>query len=237
MATHPPELFASEAWLAWLLQYIGPERKAVMTEKLRLRTNALTVVLENIYQPHNASAVLRTCDCFGLQDVHVIENGYRFKSVPDISLGATRWLRVFRYPESTKDALTKIKAKGYKVWATTPHQRSVTLDQLSLSPSEPVALLMGTEQTGLSEEALSMADEFVHIPMYGFTESLNISVSAAIAIHQLNEKLRKAPGWELSPQVQQKVMIHWISGGIRNLPELKARFLNEWAKNNLTGFP
>jgi tRNA (guanosine-2'-O-)-methyltransferase len=225
MAVHPPELFASEAWLAWLLQYIGPERKAVMAEKLRLRTNALTVVLENIYQPHNASAVLRTCDCFGLQDVHVIENGYRFKSVPDISLGATRWLRVFRYPESTKEALTKIKAKGYKVWATTPHHRSVTLDQLSLSPSEPVALLMGTEQTGLSEEALSMADAFVHIPMYGFTESLNISVSAAIAIHHLNAKLRQTAGWELSPEVQQQVLIHWISGGIRNLPDLQRRFL------------
>lgn len=234
---HPPELFASEAWLAWLLQYIGPERKAVMAEKLRFRTNALTVVLENIYQPHNASAVLRTCDCFGLQDVHVIENGYRFKSVPDISLGATRWLRVFRYPESTKEALTKIKAKGYKVWATTPHHRSVTLDQLSVSPSEPVALLMGTEQTGLSEEALSMADAFVHIPMYGFTESLNISVSAAIAIHHLNEKLRQAPGWELSLDVQQQVMIHWISGGIRNLPELKARFLKEWGQKEMERFP
>lgn len=237
MAVHPPELFASEAWLAWLQQYIGPERKAVMAEKLRLRTNALTVVLENIYQPHNASAVLRTCDCFGLQDVHVIENGYRFKSVPDISLGATRWLRVFRYPESTKEALAKIKAKGYKIWATTPHHRSVTLDQLSVSPSEPVALLMGTEQTGLSEEALSMADAFVHIPMYGFTESLNISVSAAIAIHHLNEKLRQSPGWELSPEVQQQVLIHWISGGIRNLPDLKARFLEEWGKKDMAGFP
>ncbi len=227
MATHSPELFASEAWLAWLLRYIGPERKAVMAEKLRLRTNALTVVLENIYQPHNASAVLRTCDCFGLQDVHVIENGYRFKSVPDISLGATRWLRVFKYPESTTEALAQIKAKGYTLWATTPHHRSVTLDQLTISPEKPVALIMGTEQTGLSEEAMSMADGFVHIPMYGFTESLNISVSAAIAIHQLNGQLRQSPGWELSDKDQREVLIHWISGGIRNLPELKARFLKE----------
>lgn len=217
-------LFRSEAWLNWLFQFVNPDRQQRFLEKIEQRTRKLTVILENIYQPHNASAVLRSCECFGIQDVHVIENRFRFKSIQDVSLGSAQWLTVHRYKDGLHECVQKLKNEGYTIYATTPHTDDVDLETVKISPDRPIALMMGTEKEGLSEEALSLADAYLKIPMYGFTESLNISVSAAIAIHYLNNRLRKQNHWQLSPVEKREILIQWAASNVRNLPEIRRQF-------------
>ena len=175
------------------------------------RTNYLTVVLENVFQEHNASAVLRSCDCFGIQNLHVIEKENQYKVQRDIALGAGRWVDVFNYDQGdnpTLDCLQKLKEKGYKIVATTPHEKDCLISDLDLS--QPVALVFGTERKGISKVVEDMADEFVKIPMYGFTESFNVSVSAAITLNVLRERLEKSEiNWKLDDKEQVDLKLKW----------------------------
>ena len=198
---------------------IVSESKQEMYDRIAAqRTNYLTVVLENIHQEHNASAVLRSCDCFGIQNLHVIEKDNRYKVQRDIALGAGRWVDVLNYDEGdspTKDCLLKLKAKGYKIVATTPHEKDITIQELPLDA--PIALVFGTEKKGISEEVIGMADEFVRIPMYGFTESFNISVSAALALNILRERLEVSNfNWKLNEEEQTLLKIKWCKKILRS---------------------
>ena len=170
------------------------------------------MVLEDIYQPHNASAVLRSCDCFGIQDVHIIENQNIYEVNPDVALGSSKWLNLIKYTEAennTPAAIRSLKDKGYRIVATTPHKDDVDLQTLDLDKG-PVALLFGTEMRGLTDDALAMADEYMKIPMYGFTESFNISVSAAPCLFYLSEKLRNSElPWQLTEEEKLDVQLDW----------------------------
>jgi tRNA (guanosine-2'-O-)-methyltransferase len=190
--------------------------------------------MENIYQEHNASAVLRTCDCFGLQELHVIEKDNAYKIQRDIALGAGRWVDMYNYDDSenvTKDCLNNLKAKGYKIIATTPHTDSQTIYDLDLS--QPIALVFGTERRGISEEVIEMADEFVKIPMYGFTESFNISVSAAIVLNSLRQRLEQSDlNWKLSEEEQTLLKIDWCTKILNGGDLLEKKFRADLAAND-----
>ena len=182
-----------EALIDHFLKCITDERKAIFEELIQKRTKYLTVVLENIYQPLNASAVLRSCDCFGIQDVHVIENYNEFKPDREVAMGASNWLTVNRYDKNennTLDCIQSLKNKGYRIVATSPHNSQTDLINYDLSKGK-TALVFGTEVEGLSDVVLKNADEHLHIPMYGFTESFNLSVSAAICLYEMRMKMKK----------------------------------------------
>ena len=182
---------ARQSLLNYLLGFITKERKNKFLNNINYRTRYMTIVLEDIYQPHNASAVLRTCDCFGIQDVHIIENKNKYQVNPDVALGASKWLNIEKYnllENNTLSCLEKLKKSGYRIFATSPHEKDYTPETLPIET--PAALVFGTELAGLSPEALSLADGYIKIPMVGFTESLNISVSAAVLIHTLSVRLR-----------------------------------------------
>lgn len=186
------------------------------------RTRHLTIAVENLYQEHNASAVLRSCDCFGIQDMHVVEKDNAFQMNREIAMGAGKWVDHYHYSDPlypTTKCIDHLKSKGYQIVATTPHAEDVTLQNLNID--QPTALLFGTEQSGLSEKALNMADQFVRIPMYGFTESFNISVSAALCMQALRAKLEKIQpqNWLLSEAEQTEVKINWCKKIIKN-PEV-----------------
>lgn len=190
------------------------------------RTKHLTVVLENIHQEHNASAVLRSCDCFGIQDLHVIEKNNQYKVQRDIALGAGRWVDLYNFDKGENpslDCVKKLKEKGYKIVATTPHTNDVTINELDLS--QPIALVFGTEHTGISEEIIAEADEFVKIPMFGFSESFNISVSVAITLNVLRNRLEQSElNWKLSPEEQTALKIKWSKKILRAGNELEVAF-------------
>jgi len=162
----------------FLSYYITDRKKQIICDNIKERTRYITVVLEDIFQPQNASAVLRTCDCFGIQDVHIIENQNAYNINPDVVLGATQWLTLKNYNKkenNTLDAIKELKSKGYRIIATTLSDKNTSLNDFQLNKGKS-ALFFGTEQTGLSSDVIENADEFLKIPMYGFTESFNISV-------------------------------------------------------------
>lgn len=185
-------------------------------EVIRWRTRHITLVLEDLYQPHNASAVLRSCDCFGIQDVHIIENRNKYTINPDVALGASKWLNLIKYnhdENNTREALCSLKEKGYRIVATTPHTNDVDIQELPVE--KPLALVFGTELEGISEAVREMADEYVRIPMFGFTESFNISVSAAICLSHLVGKLHISKvNWALSDAEQDAVLLEWYRNSI-----------------------
>jgi tRNA (guanosine-2'-O-)-methyltransferase len=194
-----------------LYKIITPSKQEMFDRIASQRTRHLTVALENVYQEHNASAVLRTCDCFGIQDLHVIEKDNQYKVQRDIALGAGRWVDMYNYDQGenpTLDCVSKLKSKGYRIIATTPHTNDQTIHDIDLDT--PAALIFGTERRGISQEVIDQADEFVKIPMYGFTESFNISVSAAITLHTLRERLEKSSiSWKLNDEEQVSLKLKW----------------------------
>ncbi|MGB1102036.1 MAG: TrmH family RNA methyltransferase [Crocinitomicaceae bacterium] len=217
----------------WLLEkfyeHISDNKRELFDRIVQDRTRHITVVLENLYQPHNAAAVLRSCDCFGVQDVHVIENSNQYAPNKEIDMGSSKWLNINRYNqkgENTIDCINHLKAKGYKIVATTPHTNDCSIDELPLD--QPVALLFGTEKSGLTEEALEASDAYVKLPMYGFTESYNISVSVALALFSVTERMRndETISWQLSEAEQDAIRLQWAKKVVKKSDTVEA-ILNE----------
>lgn len=213
----------------FLWEYITDNRKQKFEEVLNFRTRYLTVVLEDIFQPHNASAVLRSCDLTGVQDVHIIENNYEYEINPDVVVGSSKWLNIFKYNEkknNTLDTFDTLRAKQYRIVATTPNQNGYTPENIPLD--KPIALVLGTEKVGLSEIALKNADDFIQIPMFGFTESFNISVSAALLMYIITNRLRgnDSIAWQLSNNEKQELLLEWTRKTIKRVDVLEKEFNN-----------
>lgn len=217
-----------------LSSYLTPRRLELFDKILNMRTRHITVVLEDIYQSQNASAVLRTCDCFGIQDVHVIENRNEFQVNTEVSLGSSKWLSLKKYNEvenNSLEAIKQLKQKGYRIVATTPHTNDQELHDFDIAKGK-TALVFGSEQPGITDTILNEADEFLKIPMYGFTESFNISVSAAIILHHLSLKMRenKDLKWQLSNEEKEELKLEWIRNTIKKSELIEKRF---WEENKL----
>jgi tRNA (guanosine-2'-O-)-methyltransferase len=208
------------ALIKYLEQFTTERRKNLFHQLIQFRTRYFTVALEDIFQSHNASAVLRTCDCLGIQDVHIIENNNKYRINPDVTLGSDKWLSIKKYSssgENTLIALNELKSNGYRIIATTPNKKAVNLPDFNVEAGKAV-FLFGTEKNGLSKEALKNSDEFLKIPMVGFTESFNISVSAAIILSSVIFKLKEASGinWELTANERDELLLEWLKISIRN---------------------
>lgn len=214
--------------IQFLSEFVTSERLALFNKILSFRTNYITVVLEDIFQTQNASAVLRTADCFGIQNVHVIENRNVFRVNPDVVRGASNWVSVKRYNQgekNTSDAIRKLKLDGYRIIATSPHEHDVDLENFDLEKGK-AAFIFGTERPGLSDFVKNEADQFMKIPMVGFTESLNVSVSVAVTLHHLTHKLRNHPeiDWHITDLEKQKLLLHWLRLSIKRVDLLEKKF-------------
>ena len=217
--------------------FVTPERLEKMECVLSRRTRYITVVLENIFQPHNASAVLRSCDGFGIQDIHIIENSNTYRVNPGVSLGTSQWLTMYKYSEKETNTLTAIenlRENGYRIVATSPHRQDKDLEEFNLEKGK-TALFFGTEMHGLSEDIMKNADEFMKIPMHGFVESFNISVSCAVSLQSLSHRLRnsKIP-WELSRLEKEKVLLEWMRKSVKNAGSLEEEYYRRQAEISST---
>ncbi|TKD60711.1 RNA methyltransferase [Flavobacterium sp. ASW18X] len=211
--------------LAYLQGYLTEERKLRFEEILANRTNYLTVAIEDVYQLHNTSAIIRSCDAFGIQSAHVIEDRFGKRLDKNIAMGAQQWVDVKRYgtPEA---CLSYLKAEGYTIVATTPHGNCVDLPDFEFKGK--TALFFGTERTGLSDAILQQADLNLKVPMVGFSESLNVSVSAAITVQVLADKLRKTDlPWQLSKAFLQEKRLDWAKKSIKSVEGIIERYLAE----------
>ena len=208
--------------LEYLENFISEDRKKRFINILEKRTKYITVAIEDIFQLHNTSAVIRSCESFGIQEAHVMEGRYGERLDKDIAMGAQQWVDLHRY-DSTSDCIDNLKREGYKIIATTPHNDSCVLSDFKIEGK--IALFFGTERDGLSKAVMDNCDGFLKIPMVGFTESLNISVSAAILLQTLASKLRATSlPWPLTETEKLRKRLDWTKKSIKSIDEILIRY-------------
>ena len=214
----------------YLAGFVTPNRQANIEAVLAHRTRYITVVAEDFHNAHNASAILRTCEGLGIQDIHIVENFNTFKARRGAASGSQKWVTVHHYDSETEDntdtCLAKLRSQGYLVVATNPHGQALPPEVLPLD--QKLAILFGSERYGVSERALAQADLQLKIPMVGFMESLNVSVSAALCLYTLTRRLRQLDvDWPLSDREKQELRLHWFRLSARNSDRLEQYFLTQ----------
>ncbi|MFB9055718.1 TrmH family RNA methyltransferase [Mariniflexile ostreae] len=208
--------------------FLTASRREKFTTVLSQRTKHFTVATEDVYQLHNTSAVIRTCDVFGIQEVNIVEESNSKRIDREIAMGAQKWVDLNRY-HSVKDCISDLKHKGYQIVATTPHGNTCELQDFDVH--KKACFFFGRETEGLSEEVLNAADCFLKIPMVGFTESLNISVSAAIILQYVTTKLKQTDiAWQLSDENSLEKRMDWIKKTIKSYDDIVARFYADKVK-------
>lgn len=229
IANNIPALPTEERSLAWyreridyLATFMTEERFSLFERTLAQRTDYMTILAENTFHPHNAAALMRHCEAFGVQRMHTIETRCVFDPSQNISRGSDRWLNLVRH-SSTAEALSTLKAEGYRLVATTPHRESCTPETFDVTKGK-FALIFGTEHAGISDEAMEAADEYLRIPMCGMVESLNVSASAAILIYQLTQRIRaQVADWQLTEEEQVRLLYDWTHLSVKDATRILER--------------
>ncbi|MEC7987244.1 MAG: RNA methyltransferase [Myxococcota bacterium] len=190
-----------------------------MRKILSQRLSHITVIAEAIHLRHNLSAILRSAESFGVQDVHLIRPKHMKGS--SAARGAERWLDIHAY-DSLNDCVDRLKSQGFQIWVADLDENAQIPEKIPLD--KPVAVLMGTELTGVSEEARSCATGFIKVPMYGQTQSLNVSVATACILYALTQRCRqKLPVPYLSKNRQEEIVNRWLRRDEKNKKSLRKR--------------
>lgn len=211
--------------LEHLESYLTEQRKERFYSVLAQRTKHFTVAIEDVYQLHNTSAVIRSCDVFGIQNVHIIEEQNSKRIDKEIAMGAQKWVDLLRY-DSTEDCINSIKDKGYQIVATTPHRNDLLLQDFDVTKKS--CFFFGRETEGLTDVVMDNANCFLKIPMVGFTESLNISVSTAIVLQEVTTKLKQSQiDWQLTEEEQWALRIDWSKKTIKSIDSILERYYSK----------
>jgi len=216
--------------IEYLKDFTTESRWVAINSVIANRTNHFTVVLEDLHKPHNANAVLRSCDGFGIQDIHIIENNTEFDSDKQVSMGSHNWLTLNRYNDPINDNIKTcfdtLKSQGYTILATSPHENDQDLSDIAIN--KKTALVFGTERRGISDRVKNLVDGFVKIPMFGFSESFNISVSAAICLYDLRIRLEQSDvKWNLDNEYQEQLKFNWLRQTIKASDKLIEKYMRE----------
>lgn len=213
-----------EKLVTYLESYLTDNRKARFKQVLSQRTKHFTVAMEDVYQLHNTSAVMRSCDVFGVQELHVIEEQNVKRIDREIAMGAQKWVDLKRY-HSAKECIKFLKSQDYQIVATTPHTNDCLLQDFDITKKS--CFFFGRETEGLSSDVMDKADVFLKIPMVGFTESLNISVSAAIILQYVTTKLKQSDvQWQLSDSEILDKRYDWCAKTIKSMDQILERYKN-----------
>ncbi|MFI3280567.1 MAG: RNA methyltransferase [Rikenellaceae bacterium] len=212
--------------IEYLTDFMTPERRVKLEETIRSRTRYMTILTENTFHSQNASALMRHCEAFGLQELHAVESLCQFRTYTDIVRGTDKWVDLRRYDKSPA-AIAELKAQGYRIVATTPHREDCTPETFDVEAGK-FALVFGTEHSGISEDIIASADEFLRIPMCGMVESLNVSASAAILIYMLSERMRHSSAeWQLPEDEQIKILYRWMKSSVKDADNVIKRKFGE----------
>ena len=212
-----------------LAQFVSDHKKAFVEKVLEQRTRYVTIVLENIYQPQNASAAIRTCECMGLQDIHIVEDTAKYHLNIRVLKGSYKWLDLHRYRtrqiNNTQECFNRLRMDGYRILVADPAKDGISIDELDVSAGK-IALVFGNELRGASPYSLQYGDQKVRIPMFGFTESLNVSVSVAICLNTILGNLRKsAKDIGLTKGERDSIRLAWYRKIVRRSDLLEREFL------------
>lgn len=225
---HTPEWYDERT--DYMSGFLTGERIQTLRRTLAMRTRYMTILTENTFHPQNASALVRHCEAFGVQDLHTVETMCRFDPSVNIVRGTDKWIDIIRH-DSTEEAIASLKASGYRIVATTPHRESCTPETFDVEKGR-FCLVFGTEHAGVSPQIISAADEFLRIPMCGMVESLNVSASAAILIYMLSQRMQLSDvAWRLSETERSEVMFRWVMSSVRDARRILDRRFGAEAEN------
>jgi tRNA (guanosine-2'-O-)-methyltransferase len=214
--------------LAHFDKFVSDHKRETIQKVLADRTRYITVVLEDIFQSQNSSAVVRTCECMGLQDIHIIENTTKYLVNTRVLKGANKWMNLIRYrdrnSDNTAQCFTQLRKQGYRIYTADPGEGGISIHDVPIE--EPCAIVFGNELNGATDYALSNCDQRVKIPMFGFTESLNISVSVAICLNSLITKLRNREGdYSLRDEERELLTLQWYRKIVRRSDLIEREFM------------
>ena len=214
----------------FLSQFVSEHKLQLMEQVLDQRTRYLTVVMEDLHQSQNTSAIVRTCECLGIQDVHIIEEQARYGTNKKVLKGSHYWVDLIKHKvkhvkAGPTAALEELKTQGYRILVTSVDPGSRPVQEIDVSQGK-LAVVMGNELRGASGQAVQLADELVHIPMVGFTESFNVSVSAAIILSQLREKVMSiGDRWKLTEEERAELRLAWVRVMVKKSDVLEREFI------------
>lgn len=190
------------------------------------RTRYISVVLNNVYYTQNISAVIRSCDCFGIQDMYITGDSPSTHVNKHVAMGAYNWVDIHRrtyLPE--EDTLSQLKEYGYRLVVTLPEPGATSLYDFDLNAGK-AAIIMGNEKDGVSDKVKEMADEYLYIPMSGFTQSLNISVSTAVILSEMIRMLSVSDlDWKLSEDELEELRYRWIKNSVKRGDRIEDEYL------------
>lgn len=212
--------------IAVLSQCLLPQRRERLATAAYARTRWVTVAFDSLAHSHNVNAVLRTCECLGIQDVHLVTGGVPLQAYRNISRGALEWLSVHEYA-TLADQLNSLRAAGYRLVGTAPHQGSESVSVVDFEPAgaAPIALLFGQEKYGMSDEALAAVELSVYVPMVGLTESLNVSVAAGMLLGSLLEKMdREGFDYRLNRHESDVLLLSWLKKSVKSADLILSRY-------------
>ncbi len=222
-------------FIDFLQQHMTAERIRRFEEVLSYRTRHITIAAEDTYQERNASALIRTADCFGIQDVHIIENYNQYKISTSIAGGADKWVDVCQYTgegNNTEKCIKYLRENGYRIVASTPYDKSIEVEALDIK--DKTAIFLGAEKRGISETILDHADAFIRIPMVGFTESFNLSVAGALILYSLTNRIKNMDvDWKLHDEEKDDLRIKWAMASIHRSDDLLHKYIAEYSRKSL----
>jgi len=213
----------SDPETAFLARFLTERRLARIEQVLEWRTRNLVLLLEDIYDPHNGAACMRSAEAFGLQEVHVVERESRFDASPAVTIGADKWLDLFRYATPAA-GVSALKARGFVLAGAALVPETVPLPQVDFT--RPTAMVLGNEHQGLSPDLLAACDILFHIPMAGFSQSFNVSVATGIVLyHAVSQRVaRLGSHGDLAPEDRDRLRAAWIRKSVPDADLLVRRF-------------
>jgi tRNA (guanosine-2'-O-)-methyltransferase len=211
--TRAIERYEPEAVCRVLEPILTAERIARIDAVLAQRLASVITVVEDTYDPHNAAATIRTTEAIGLAELHVIEPGERFSAAHGITRGAHKWIDLVRW-QSPESGVAALRARGFRVFATLPGAPA-TIDDVDVST--PIAIAFGNEHSGLTDMAIAACDGAIGVPMQGFTESFNLSVTVALAMSRIAGRRREAIGrpGDLPEGRRRELRARWFALSVR----------------------
>jgi len=198
----------------YLLNFLTDDKIEKFSTLIHLKTEYILPVFEDIYQFRNAAAIVRSLEGLGVNKMVALEGKNFFKPEESVSRGAEKWLKIERKPH-TLESLLEIKSKGYSIVSVSPEKDALDIENVSIN--KPIALIFGTEWEGVSQEVLDISDACVKIPMYGFTQSYNVSVATAISVYSLMNRIRNSEiKWQLSEEYKLEMQLYWAKNSIQS---------------------
>lgn len=216
---------------AYMNTFMRDERRDKLNHVLDNRTTHFCVAMEDLFYERNSGAIIRTADGYGIQNIHVIEPRDSFKSKVTniISKGAEKWVTKTQHDDiknGAKMCIDELRSQGYQIVATSPHKDGHTIHDFDISKKS--AFFLGAEKTGISDIVMEEADDYIAMPIYGFTESYNVSVANGILLHELINRLRKSDvDWHLSEEERNDLFLDWTMKSINSSDMIADKFMEE----------